>query len=81
MQHFITLGRTLLGEKYVAQKKEEDRNTKYKLGLSCAKFRLNWVTVLRLLRVSSYPLLSQAPTPVEVELGCDNLAQLSWNRG
>ena len=23
--------------------------------------------------VASYPLLSQAPTPVEVELGCDNL--------
>jgi hypothetical protein len=22
--------------------------------------------------VGSYPLLSQAPTPVEVELGCDN---------
>jgi hypothetical protein len=22
--------------------------------------------------VASYPLLSQAPTPVEVELGCDN---------
>jgi hypothetical protein len=22
--------------------------------------------------VDSYPLLSQAPTPVEVELGCDN---------
>ena len=24
--------------------------------------------------VGSYPLLSQAPTPVEVELGCDNLS-------
>jgi hypothetical protein len=23
--------------------------------------------------VASYPLLSQAPTPVEVELGCDNI--------
>ena len=23
--------------------------------------------------VGSYPLLSQAPTPVEVELGCDNI--------
>jgi hypothetical protein len=23
--------------------------------------------------VASYPLSSQAPTPVEVELGCDNI--------
>jgi hypothetical protein len=27
--------------------------------------------------VGSYPLLSQAPTPVEVELGCDNCRQMS----
>ena len=26
--------------------------------------------------VGSYPLLSQAPTQVEVELGCDNLVEL-----
>ena len=26
--------------------------------------------------VGSYPLLSQAPTPVEVELGCDNVVHL-----
>ena len=26
--------------------------------------------------VASYPLLSQAPTPVEVELGCDNIASI-----
>jgi hypothetical protein len=25
--------------------------------------------------VGSYPLSSQAPTPVEVELGCDNILQ------
>jgi hypothetical protein len=27
--------------------------------------------------VDSYPLLSQAPTHVEVELGCDNLTRQS----
>ena len=27
--------------------------------------------------VGSYPLLSQAPTPVEVKLGCDNIYQPS----
>ena len=27
--------------------------------------------------MASYPLLSQAPTPVEVELGCDNLSAAS----
>ena len=26
--------------------------------------------------MASYPLLSQAPTPVEVELGCDNICFL-----
>ena len=26
--------------------------------------------------MGSYPLLSQAPTPVEVELGCDNTTKL-----
>jgi hypothetical protein len=26
--------------------------------------------------VGSYPLLSQAPTPVEVELGCDNFKSM-----
>ena len=26
--------------------------------------------------MGSYPLSSQAPTPVEVELGCDNLVEL-----
>ena len=25
--------------------------------------------------MASYPLLSQAPTPVEVELGCDNIKE------
>jgi hypothetical protein len=37
--------------------------------------------------VASYPLSSQAPTPVEVELGCDNIVLIfaefinmaSWN--
>ena len=27
--------------------------------------------------VASYPFLSQAPTPVEVELGCDNILLLT----
>jgi hypothetical protein len=30
------------------------------------KFLVGWVVV------GSYPLSSQAPTPVDVELGCDN---------
>ena len=28
--------------------------------------------------MASYPFLSQAPTPVEVELGCDNL-EVNWS--
>ena len=28
---------------------------------------------------ASYPLLSQAPTPVEVELGCDKISQNKKN--
>ena len=32
--------------------------------------------------VGSYPFLSQAPTPVEVELGCDNFTDsLRINKG
>ena len=31
--------------------------------------------------VASYPLLSQAPTPVEVELGCDNKQPLQTKSG
>ena len=30
--------------------------------------------------VGSYPLSSQAPTPVEVELGCDNYGAEIWPR-
>jgi hypothetical protein len=31
--------------------------------------------------VASYPLLSQAPTPVEVELGCDNISDGQMGQG
>ena len=30
--------------------------------------------------VASYPLLSQAPTKVEVELGCDNISTIKPNK-
>jgi hypothetical protein len=30
--------------------------------------------------VGSYPLLSQAPTPVEVELGCDNMCSINYSQ-
>ena len=34
MQYFMTLGQSLLGERYVTQKKRKERENK--LGLSCA---------------------------------------------
>ena len=30
--------------------------------------------------MASYPFLSQAPTPVEVELGCDNINCQNYNQ-